>query len=218
MNEEDPNNVEAYELSVHGDRGGLIRDSGEVAYGDLGINPIETECHAYSPLLHKTQNCEVDVRPIALNDNEKKVVESFAELARRGHPCLQGKELFLMRNQTGGRGISLFNDVAYYPDFLVWLKDTESQHLIFLDPKGLSRFGHTELKKVQMHHEIAEITRQVREAHPDLHLHAYILSVTAPHKIGAKPRSKGMWEEEGVYFLQDSDCLQRVIGDVLQSE
>ena len=218
LNEDDPNNVDAYELSVNIHKGGLVRDSGDVVYGDLGINSIETERHAYSPLLHKTQNCEVDIRPVALNDSEKKVVESLAELARSEDPCLQGKDLFLMRNQAGGRGISLFNDVAYYPDFLVWLKDAESQHLIFLDPKGLSRFGHTELKKVQMHREITEITKHVREAHPDLQLHAYILSVTAPDRIGAKPRGKDKWEEDGVYFLQDADCLQRLIANVLQSE
>lgn len=108
--------------------------------------------------------------------------------------------------------------VAYYPDFLVWLKDAESQHLIFLDPKGLSHFGHAEIKKMQMHREIAEIAQQVRKVHADLHLHAYILSVTAPDKIGAERRSKDKWEEEGVYFLQDADCLQRVIARVLQSE
>ncbi len=218
LNEEDPNNVEAYELSVNVDKGGLVRDSGDVAYGDFGINPIETSRHAYSPLLHSNQDCEVAIRPVALNDGERQVVEVLSELAKRQDSCLQGKEVFLMRNQTGGRGISLFNDVAYYPDFLVWLKDADSQHLIFLDPKGLVHLGHTEVKKMQMHHEIAEIAKQVRAAHPDLHLHAYILSVTAPDKIGAERRSKDKWEEDGVYFLQDADCLQRVIANVLQSE
>ena len=218
LNEDDPNNVDAYELSVNREKGGLVRDSGDVAYGDFGISPIETSRHAYSPLLHSNQNCEVSMRPVALNDSERRVVEVLTELAKSQDPCLQGKEIFLMRNQTGGRGISLFNDVAYYPDFLVWLKDAKSQHLIFLDPKGLSRFGHTEIKKIQMHREIAEITKQVRESHADLHLHAYILSVTAPDKIGTERRSKDKWEEDGVYFLQDADCLQRVIANVLQSE
>ena len=189
-----------------------------LAYGDLGINAIETSRHAYSPLLHSSPNCDVDIRPVALNDGERKVVEGLADLANNHHPCLQGKELFLMRNQTGGRGISLFNDVAYYPDFLVWLKDTQSQHLIFLDPKGLSHFGHSEIKKVEMHREIREISKKLGEANPELHLHAYILSVTPPDKIGAQLQSKDKWEEEGVYFLQDAGCLQRVIAHVLESD
>lgn len=219
LNKEDPNNVGAYELSANVGKGGLVKDSGDVAYEDFGIKRIETSRHAYSPLLHSSQNCKVAIRPVALNDGERQVVEALRGLAESKNPCLEGKDVFLMRNQTGGRGISLFNDVAYYPDFLVWLKDSESQHLIFLDPKGLSRFGYAENKKMQMHREIAEIAKQVREAHPDLHLHAYILSVTPPSQIGAElPRKQSEWEADGVYFMQDDDCLERMIASVLKSE
>ena len=157
------------------------------------------------------------IRPVALDGNERKVVEGLSDLAEKQDSCLQGRELFLIRNLTRGRGVSFFDDYAYYPDFIVWLKDARSQHLIFLDPKGLSRFGPRERKKVRLHREIREVAEQVRAAHPNLYLHACILSVTAPQDIGAEPRSKARWVEDGVYFLHDPDCLRQVISRVLQS-
>ena len=225
LDRDDPNNFQAYELSMSASSGLPVRDAGDDEYSSehisdtemeqLGIRPIRTRFHAYEPLLHVRQGCEAKIRPVALDQNEKKVVEGLAELAERGDACLQGRELFLIRNLTGGHGISFFNDYSYYPDFIVWLKDALSQHLIFLDPKGLSRFGPRERKKVRLHHEIADIEAQVRATHPNLHLRAYILSVTAPGDIGAEPRNKAGWASDGVYFLQDPDCLQKVISCAL---
>ena len=151
-----------------------------------------------------------------MDENEKRVVEQLEELARKGDPCLQGKELFLIRNLTRGRGVSFFDDFGYYPDFIVWLKDDVHQHVLFLDPKGLSRFGQRERKKVQLHHEIAEIEERVRENDADLYLHAYILSVTPASEIDDGGRSVNEWKTDGVYFLNEADCIQQVIQHALR--
>ncbi len=217
LDQDDPNNFGAYELSMNASKGQPVRDADEATYGQWGIDPIRTRFHAYEPLLHAREGCEVTIRPVALDGNERKVVEGLSDLAEEQDSCLQGRELFLIRNLTRGRGISFFDDFDYYPDFIVWLKDARSQHLIFLDPKGLSRFGPRERKKVQLHHEIREIEQQLRAAHPELRLHSCILSVTAPQDIGAEPRSKEKWARDGVYFLHDPDCLRQVISRVLQS-
>ncbi len=127
----------------------------------------------------------------------------------------QHKELFLIRNLTRGRGVSFFDDFGYYPDFIVWLKDDDRQHVLFLDPKGLSRFGRRERKKVQLHHEIVEIEKQVRENDPDLYLRAYILSVTPASEIDDGGRRPSDWKKDGVYFLDDPDCLKQVITHAL---
>ena len=132
-------------------------------------------------------------------------------LIQNGDSCLQGKELFLIRNLTRGRGVSFFDDFGYYPDFIVWLKNDDCQHVLFLDPKGLSRFGRRERRKVQLHHEISEIEKQVRKNDPDLYLRAYILSVTPASEIDDGGRSASEWKADGVYFLNETDCLQQVI-------
>ena len=232
LGEDDSNNAVTYELSVDVTEDQLVRDAGELAYNiregrydeledwyrNLQIGIIRSQAHAYQPLLYARKDRIVTVQPVPLDANEMRVVEGLEGLARTGDPCLQGKELFLIRNLTRGRGVSFFDDFGYYPDFIVWLKDDHQQHVLFLDPKGLSRFGQRERRKVQLHHEIAEIEERVRENDPDLYLCAYILSVTPAPQIGDEGRSASEWKEDGVYFLNETDCLQQVITHALSGD
>ena len=229
LEEGDPNNAVNYELSVDATKGQLVKDAGEIAYNiregrfneledwykNLNLGVIWSQAHAYQPLLHTQKDRIVTVQPVPLDENEKRVVEQLEKLARKDDPCLQSKELFLIRNLTRGRGVSFFDDFGYYPDFIVWLKDDVHQHVLFLDPKGLSRFGQRERKKVQLHHEIAEIEEQVRKNDADLYLHAYILSVTPASEIDGGGRSVNEWKTDGVYFLNEADCIQQVIQHAL---
>ena len=231
LNEDDPNNAVTYELSVDVTEDQLVRDAGELAYNiregrydeledwyrNLQIGIIRSQAHAYQPLLYARKDRTITVQPVPLDANERRVVEELEDLARNSDPdsCLKNKELFLIRNLTRGRGVSFFDDFGYYPDFIVWLKDDNQQHVLFLDPKGLSRFGRRERKKVQLHHEIAEIEKQVRENDPDLYLRAYILSVTPARQIDDGGRRVSDWKKDGVYFLDEKECLKQVITHAL---
>ena len=231
--EDDPNNVEGWELSVDATEVRLIEDihrlashvqEGSFDYRSLDLRVILARAHAWQPLLarlpvlHDGKDREVTVQPVPLDESERQVVEGLAALAENGDPCLSGRELFLIRNRTHGRGVSFFDDFSYYPDFIVWLKDGDHQHVVFLDPKGLSRFGGKERRKVRLHHEIAEVEKRVSETDPQLRLHAYVLSVTPPALIDDGKRSADAWKEDGVYFLSESDCLKQVVGHALEAE
>ena len=223
LDESDPNNVRSYELSLDVTQSQLIGDiqnlKANIEHGyfdSLKLGVIMTGAHAYQPLLYAGKDCNVTVRPVALDKNEKKVVEGLAELAESHDQCLQGKELYLIRNLTRGRGVSFFDDFGYYPDFIVWLNSTDCQHVIFLDPKGLSRFGDRERRKVKLYQDIKDIEERIRETDPNLRLHAYILSVTQPSEIGDWRRSSSDWKNDGVYFLNEPNCLKQLIGHVLE--
>ena len=221
LDENDPNNIEAYELSVDATESLLIQDvrdlASNVRAGDFcGLNVIMTQAHAYKPLLYAGSDSKVTIQPVPLNKDERNVVEKLATLAEHRDPCLHGKELFLIRNQTRGRGVSFFDDYAYYPDFIIWLKDDTCQHVIFLDPKGLSRYGTREHRKVRLHHEIKTTETQIRRTDPDVRLHAYVLSVTPPNLIDGAVRSRDDWKQRGVYFLDEGDCLKQMIAHVLK--
>ena len=222
LDQDDPNSLKAYELSVDAMQSQLVDDLNELANnvraGDwrrLKLGVILAGAHAYQPLLYAREGCPVTVRPVTLDANEKTVVNGLADLARNGDPCLRSNELYLIRNLTRGRGISFFDDFGYYPDFIVWLKNADCQHVIFLDPKGLSRFGTRERKKVELHRDIKGIEEQIRETEPDLYLHAYVLSVTPAQQIDDGRRSPSEWKNDGVYFLNESGCLRQVIESVL---
>ena len=232
LTEDDPNNVEAWELSVDATEARLIEDihrlashvqEGSFDYRGLDLRVILAKAHAWQPLLawlpvlHAGKDREVTVQPVPLDESERQVVEGLAALAESGDPCLSGRELFLIRNRTHGRGVSFFDDFHYYPDFIVWLKGGDHQHVVFLDPKGLSRFGGKERRKVRLHHEIVEVEKRVRDTDPRLRLHAYVLSVAAPSLIDDGGRSAEAWKEDGVYFLEDRDCLKQVIGHALEA-
>ena len=223
LDEDDPNNIKAYELSVDATETVLIKDVHELAanvragdFRDLNVSVIMTQAHAYKPLLYAGPDSKVMIQPVPLNKDERNVVEMLAVLAENRDPCLHGKELFLIRNLTRGRGVSFFDDYTYYPDFIVWLKDKTCQHVIFLDPKGLSRYGSREQHKISLHHEIKKTETQIRSTDPDVRLHAYILSVTPLTLIAEAMRSRDDWKREGVYFLDEPDCLKQMIGHVLE--
>ena len=222
LDENDPNNIGEYRLSVDAAETRLLDDVHELAEHlidgrryHLKLTVLNVKTHAYYPLLHADRDCKITIQPVALDGNEKAVVEALNDLAERIDPCLQGRELYLIRNLTRGRGVSFFDDYAYYPDFIVWLIDGNSQHVIFLDPKGLVRYGPHERSKVRLHSEIKRIEERVRVSNPSLHLHAYVLSVTPPERIGDELRPRDAWAQDGVYFLNDADCLPKLIGDAL---
>ncbi len=224
LDEDDPNNVQAYELSADATQSRLIDDLHELAatvqagyLHNLKLGVIMAGAHAYQPLVYAGEDCKVTVRPVALDENEKIVVEKLVEVAESRDACLQGKELYLIRNLTRGRGVSFFDDFGYYPDFIVWLNGADCQYVIFLDPKGLGRYGTRERKKVELHRDIHDVEERIRKTEPSLRLRAYILSVTPPETIDDGTRSSNDWHGDGVYFLNRPDCLKQVIAHALGS-
>ena len=125
------------------------------------------------------------------------MIRGLQKLAESGDPCLDGRALFLIRNLTRGRGVSFFDDFAYYPDFIVWLRNDDSQHVLFLDPKGLGHYGPREQEKVRLHREIKTVEARVQEQDPALFLHAYVLSNTRAEEIAEGRRSASEWKKAG---------------------
>lgn len=70
---------------------------------------------------------------------------------------------------------------------------------------------------MRLHHEIAEVEKRVRDTDPNLCLHAYVLSTTAASLIDDGARSADAWKEDGVYFLNEDDCLKQVVGHALET-
>ena len=207
LDEGDRNNIGEYALSVDAGQETLIDDIRAVsnnlregAIPGLGFGLLMRDEHAYKPLLYAAGKRVVTVQPVLLNEDEKQVVERLTDLAKSGDSCLQGRDLFLIRNMSRGRGVSLFDDHSYYPDFIVWLADGEDQHILFLDPKGLVRYGPEERRKVGLHSDIKQVEERVRRSDPNLRLHAYVLSVTAAGQDRRRPAQPGRVGRAGRVF------------------
>ena len=79
LDESDPNNVRSYELSVDVTQSQLIDDIRNLKaniehryFDSLKLGVIMTGAHAYQPLLYAGKDCGVTVRPVALDENEKR--------------------------------------------------------------------------------------------------------------------------------------------------
>ncbi len=226
LDETSLNNFGEYQLTVGSQEELLVQDlqillkdlHEEMHYG-IKVGKIMRDILITKPLLYTDQKTsKVSIQPVPLDMNEKKVVVDLADLAEAEAPCLQGHELHLIRNLSHGRGVSFFEDHFYYPDFIVWLTQGVNQHIIFIDPKGLVRFGPNERSKVELHKRIKDIEKHLRKTDSNIRLHAYVISVTPPQWVGSDSLSKSSWQEQGVYFLEDEDWATRMLSNVLRNK
>ena len=99
--------------------------------------------HIYEPLMRPQEEVEnehqdVKVSPDRLNAGEKKFVENLTAYIKLHYRQNERYEFYLMRNAQK-IGIYLESDVgSYYPDFVLWVLDTQQEitHILFIDPKG----------------------------------------------------------------------------------
>ena len=231
--EDDDNRVEKYEVTGRSavdaalvrDLEGLTGMELHEALGKFQIEPLWMKEHAYEPLLWSYGDSTdgertVEVHPVPLNRDEKRVVDRLRRLAEEKEDSVLGdRELFLIRNRSRGRGVSFFDNFGYYPDFIVWLRSGETQHVLFLDPKGLGRYGRREREKIALHRRIKEIEAQLRERRctmkPELFLHAYVLSTTPAEQIDEGRFSEADWRRDGVYFLNQQGSVRDLIAHAL---
>lgn len=135
--------------------------------------------HLYQPLIHVADGeLKVSIKPAALNKHEKKFCHDLkAWVAREANGFLADKELYLLRNQSRGKGISFFAEGGFYPDFILWIIGGDEQHIYFLDPHGLRHARAFQDAKIQFHQTIKEI-EQERLNDPQVTLDSWIISPT----------------------------------------
>ena len=86
----------------------------------------------------ENEHRDVKVSPDRLNAGEKKFVENLTEYIKLNYQRNKRYEFYLMRNAQK-IGIYLESDAgSYYPDFVLWILDTQQDitHILFIDPKG----------------------------------------------------------------------------------
>ncbi len=224
LDDENPNYVEEYELSVDRKEKNLLRDieqlvervnSGDYDQGlDLDgvqISLLKPDFHAYIPLLYANEQEVVQITPLPLNKGEYEFVKYLQDIVENAHvDFLRGKKIHLMRNLSRGKGISFFDDYSFYPDFILWVKDLSRQDILFIDPKGLVNFNPKVRSKVELHTRIKETEEKIQRKHSELFLHSYIWSQTPSHEIGTDVQmSEDAFHKKGIFFAsrRDSELL-----------
>lgn len=135
--------------------------------------------HLYQPLLYMQEKI-VEIRPVALNKGERRFIDDLKRFHDNDGGFFTSKELYVLRNQSKGRGVGFFEAGNFHPDFILWLLVGDVQHVVFVDPKGILHLGATD-PKIQFHESIKEIEQRLGDA--NVRLHSFIVSNTPSFKL-----------------------------------
>ncbi|MGC8732523.1 MAG: DEAD/DEAH box helicase family protein, partial [Halothiobacillaceae bacterium] len=128
LSEDDPNFVSEYRLLIEQSREDIVQNlekiKGLIETGTLrnmefqSLHTIAFGRHLYQPLIYVGSDL-IEVKPVVLeNEGERDFVldlQKFCE-SSAGKDFLEGKELYLLRNLSRGRGIGFFEAGNFYPD------------------------------------------------------------------------------------------------------
>ena len=105
-----------------------------------GIKAIWLTDHLYQPLLY-ADRAVVEISPAPLNKGERRFVEDLKTFHDANPEFFAERQLYLLRNQSKGRGVGFFEAGNFHPDFIVWQLAAEAQRVAFVDPKGIRSVG-----------------------------------------------------------------------------
>ena len=243
----DPNFFNEYTVEVRNDKNEWIEKLRElreqILSGNLEkdfsvysswIQALRFDKHLYYPILclidkdnngkkllqdEYTNEPLVKISPVALNSGEKRFVDDIRKYYEDNKDgLLKGKEIYLLRNESR-KGIGFFEASNFYPDFILWVNDSQKQHVTFIDPKGIRNLKGLQDPKIQLYNQLkTEVEPSLNDA--DIILDSYIISNTDYNQVkfwgGKEELSKTDFENEHVLFQNDNNYIkvlfERVIG------
>jgi len=148
--------------------------------------------HLYQPLLIEHIG-EITASPPPLNKGEFTFIKDLRnywmeELSENK------KEIFLLRNLSRGQGVGFFESYGFYPDFIIWVKDGNTQRIVFVEPHGMV-YAHANPvdEKAQLYVQLKELQNKLD--HPDFYveLDSFIVSTT-PFQDLRDRYADGSWD------------------------
>jgi hypothetical protein len=161
--------------------------------------------HLYQPLFHAKKNGRITIMPVALNESEYSFVEHLSTYCtgKKEDFAAKGMELFLLRNQSRGKGIGFFEAGNFYPDFILWILHGGKQYVTFIEPHGLLHGSGPQDPKIQFHQRIKEIEERCRQQDPNIILNSFVLSWTDYAQLHWG-WSKEEMKDNHVYLMQEA--------------
>ncbi|MHA7881140.1 MAG: DEAD/DEAH box helicase family protein [Saccharospirillum sp.] len=213
--------AEEYQLIVDASETALINDikniTGEISARKAGVlragdlKGCLFGTHLYEPVLHAAKGSKIQIAPVSLNESEFQFLDDLRLFIEKEQSRLaaEGIELFLLRNESRGRGVGFFEAGNFYPDFLLWLVKDGRQHLAFVEPHGLQHEGPGH-KKIEFHQVIKGI--QARLASENVILNSFIVT---PTRFGKLNWGKTIHELENMHVLFMEDHRDTYVNSII---
>lgn len=195
---------------------------------NAGLPRLNFDRHIYIPLLLEKEG--VTMNPPGLNRSEKQFVLNLRDYwDAEKNTSLAGKEIFLLRNLSRGKGIGFFEERGFYPDFILWVLDqaAQVQRIVFIEPHGMlhaKAYIHDE--KARLHERLPELAQQIAQhsKQKNITLDAFIISAT-PYDELYKRYDNGTWDRakfavKHILFLerrQDYDYMRVIFGQLTRA-
>ena len=177
----------------------LIADCDALYHDDQGTLPrIHFDRHLYQPLLVESSD-EIKMSPAGLQESEWKFVVDLKDYCANEPDGLpNGAELFLLKNQSRGRGVGFFEGKGFYPDFILWIRTGDGQRIVFVEPHGMMHaraYRHDD--KAKFHERLAELAHEIsqRSGTTNVQLDSFIVSET-PYQELYERYNDGTWDRE----------------------
>lgn len=157
--------------------------------------------HLYQPLFHVRKGGKITILPLALGESEYQFVTDLKAWCDKNKGALkeEGKELFLLRNMSRGKGMGFFEAGGFYPDFILWVLNKGKQYITFIEPHGLIHEGPAS-DKILFYKRIKTVEQRL--ADPNTILNSFILSWTKYPELKWGPKQADL-EAMHVLFMQD---------------
>jgi len=211
--------IYAYKLTVPED---LVKDVQGIITSSTILNKEEMqrplprlyfEAHLYNPLMVKTSGVEVSTSPVALVESESSFIQHLAAFWRQHYQetAWQDYKIYVLRNKDEyKKGVGFFKTAGFYPDFLLWVVKNNKQCLIFIDPKGLTRYP---VEKVQLLKDIRALSSNPKINMPLLSF------FTTPTKLGdiegnphaGKTDAQKLTRQDFILFQSDANTYIKEI-------
>ena len=160
---------------------------------DATLPSIHFDKHLYSPIASIADGKkfkEIKTVPVRLNEGERDFIEHLRQFVKESDK-FKDKQLFVLRNLSV-KGIGFFMDSSsFYPDFILWVVDSKTQYIYFLDPKGIL-LGETHFnnpKVLWCNNDASTLEAKIQadlkndKKDVEVHISAFILSVTPFEKV-----------------------------------
>lgn len=201
-------------------------DEGKRIYKELvaELPNIHFDRHLYQPLLIQKGN-KIKSAPPGLNDSEQRFVKDLIEFCRSKPLEIEGKELFLLRNLSRGKGIGFFENSGFYPDFILWLKEGKFQRLIFIEPHGMLNEDHPTINpKINLHTKLqAQAEGGLKRSKiKNVTLDSFVISATPYDELRTRicdeagPWSREKFVKSHILFIDEManfEYLHKMLGE-----
>ena len=175
----------------------LIKQANSIYKEDTEELPtVHFDRHLYQPLLVKKDD-KVKSEPPGLNESEYQFVEHLREYCKQSK-SLVGKDIYLLRNQSRGKGIGFFEKRGFYPDFILWIKDSSAQRIVFIEPHGMIHAGpYQHDDKARLWESLPKLAEEIgrNTKFKNVVLDSFIISAT-PYEFLRKNYDDGSWSRD----------------------